>query len=39
MIAVDANILVYAHREDSPWHEKALARVPRHPMSATARLP
>ena len=32
MIAVDANILVYAHREDSPGHEKALARVPRHPI-------
>jgi toxin-antitoxin system PIN domain toxin len=27
MIAVDTNILVYAHREDSPWHEKALAVV------------
>lgn len=27
MIAVDTNILVYAHREDSPWHEKALERV------------
>lgn len=27
MIAVDTNLLVYAHREDSPWHEKALARV------------
>lgn len=24
MIAIDTNILVYAHREDSPWHEKAL---------------
>ncbi len=23
MIAVDTNILVYAHREDSPWHERA----------------
>lgn len=23
MIAVDTNILVYAHREDSPWHDKA----------------
>ena len=23
MIAVDTNILVYAHREDSPWHESA----------------
>jgi len=27
MIAVDTNILVYAHREDSPWHKKALDRV------------
>jgi uncharacterized protein len=27
MIAVDTNILVYAHREDSPWHETALNRV------------
>jgi hypothetical protein len=25
MIAVDTNVLVYAHREDSPWHEPALA--------------
>jgi toxin-antitoxin system PIN domain toxin len=24
MIAVDTNILVYAHREDSSWHEKAV---------------
>jgi uncharacterized protein len=23
MIAVDTNILVYAHREDSPWHQAA----------------
>lgn len=23
MIAVDTNILVYAHRADSPWHSKA----------------
>lgn len=23
MIAVDTNLLVYAHREDSPWHRKA----------------
>lgn len=23
MIAVDTHILVYAHREDSPWHEPA----------------
>jgi toxin-antitoxin system PIN domain toxin len=27
MIAVDTNLLVYAHREDSPWHEKAYGRV------------
>jgi predicted nucleic acid-binding protein len=27
MIAVDTNILVYAHREDSSWHEKAVAVV------------
>ena len=27
MIAIDTNILVYAHREDSPWHEMARDRV------------
>lgn len=27
MIAVDSNILVYAHREDSPWHAAALDGV------------
>lgn len=27
MIAVDSNILVYAHREDAPWHEVAYARI------------
>ena len=27
MIAVDTNLLVYAHREDSPWHEAAFDRV------------
>ncbi len=27
MIAVDTNVLVYAHREDSPWHERADAQV------------
>ena len=27
MIAVDTNILVYAHREDSPFHEAASRRV------------
>ncbi len=23
MIAIDSNILIYAHREDSPWHQAA----------------
>ena len=27
MIAVDTNILVYAHRRDSPWHEQAAGCV------------
>ncbi|MBK9316956.1 MAG: PIN domain-containing protein [Acidobacteria bacterium] len=27
MIAIDTNILVYAHREDSPWHDRAYARI------------
>jgi len=27
VIAVDTNILVYAHREDSTWHEAAYARL------------
>lgn len=27
MIAVDTNVLVYAHREESPWHGIALARI------------
>jgi uncharacterized protein len=27
MIAIDTNILVYAHREDSPWHEVAYQRI------------
>ena len=27
MIAVDTNLLVYAHREDSGWHEAAADRV------------
>jgi hypothetical protein len=27
MIAIDTNILVYSVREDSPWHESALACV------------
>lgn len=29
MIAVDTNLLVYAHREDSPWHGAADAAVRR----------
>jgi toxin-antitoxin system PIN domain toxin len=27
MIALDTNLLVYAHREDSPWHEPAYRKV------------
>ena len=27
MIAVDSNILIYAHRRDSPWHAPAKARL------------
>lgn len=27
MIAVDTNLLVYAHRRDSPWHERASERI------------
>jgi toxin-antitoxin system PIN domain toxin len=27
MIAVDTNLLVYAHRKDSPWHDRASVRV------------
>lgn len=27
MIAVDTNLMVYAHREDSPWHEVAYSQV------------
>ena len=27
MIAVDSNLLVYAHREDSPWHQPAYGRL------------
>lgn len=27
MIAVDSNLLVYAHREDSPWHDRAFAAI------------
>lgn len=27
MIALDTNLLVYAHREDSPWHNKAYRQI------------
>jgi hypothetical protein len=27
LIAVDTNILVYAHRQDSPWHAQAATRL------------
>ena len=27
MIAVDTNIAVYAHRQDSPWHDRAKRRI------------
>jgi len=27
MIAVDTNVLVFAHREDAPWHEIAFVRI------------
>ncbi|MDA7644067.1 MAG: PIN domain-containing protein [Verrucomicrobiaceae bacterium] len=27
MIAIDTNLLVYAHREDSEWHEKSVSAV------------
>jgi hypothetical protein len=27
MIAVDTNLLVYAHREDSQWHDAAAVRI------------
>jgi len=27
MIAIDTNIMVYAHREDSPWHDSAYSAV------------
>jgi uncharacterized protein len=27
LIAVDTNLLVYAHREDSPWHDAAYDRM------------
>jgi len=27
MIAIDSNLLVYAHREDAPWHDVAYTRI------------
>ena len=35
MIAVDTNLLVYAHREDAPLHEPALAAMQRLTASGT----
>lgn len=29
MIAVDTNILIYAHRKDAPWHGPALSSIAR----------
>ncbi len=29
MIAIDTNILVHAHRSDSPWHEQAISSLSR----------
>lgn len=34
MIAVDTNLLVYAHREDSEWHEKAISALSQRKISA-----
>ncbi|HSR68958.1 MAG TPA: TA system VapC family ribonuclease toxin [Acidobacteriota bacterium] len=36
MIAVDTNILVYAHRQDSPWHKQAAEVVRRLAQSPDA---
>jgi hypothetical protein len=36
VIAVDTNVLVYAHREDSPWHDVASARIADLAQSKTA---
>ena len=30
MIAVDTNLLVHAHRDDSPWHDAALSKIGAH---------
>ena len=46
MIALDTNLLVYAHREDSPGHDAAYARLTElaegralgHPMALSARV-
>lgn len=36
MIAIDTNLLVYAHREDSSFHDRALAAVTELASSASA---
>lgn len=36
MIAIDTNVLVYAHREESPFHEQAFTRIEALAHSAAA---
>ncbi len=36
MIAVDTNLLVYSHREDSPFHERALQKLAKLASSSSA---
>ena len=36
MIAVDTNLLVYSHREDSPFHDKAFLKISQLASSAAA---
>ena len=36
MIAVDTNLLVYSHREDSPFHENAFLKISQLASSASA---
>ena len=36
MIAIDTNILVYAHRQDAPWHDAAASVISRLAEAPTA---
>lgn len=36
MIAIDTNILIYAHREDSPFHQRAYTQIERLVESSAA---